>query len=308
MNVSIMKKHTNRILLVVLFVLLSAFVLTKVFRSPRLESNLDTNLLRIDTGKVATIRLYTADREERAITFKRNNNAWTIQQQDKNVGVQRYQVNSLLQTLSDIRPERMVSRKKEKWDDYQVGDSSAFRMVAYNGEMEELANWNIGKQSQGMTYLRPGSAHEVYAVEGSLRTRLHKGFDEWRDKSFLRIDKSFINNIAFRYPSDSSFVLEKKDRAWMIGNEKADSAKVEDYLYQMQSKDLTSFADGFSPSGEPDVTVMFMSDSALHAEVKGWKQPGGKWVLSSGLQEGIYFRDSTFMKDLFAGRKAFLGR
>lgn len=300
-----MKKQKNKILLIVFLVLASAFVITRAFRAPALESNLDHDLFRIDTSRVAALSFSRGGVEEETLTLTRNDSAWTVEQGNKRANVQHWQVNNVLQTLYTTQPERMVSRKEEKWDQYHVGDSAAIRLMAYDASGKVLGTWYIGKQSQGMTYLRAGDETEVYAVEGLLHARFDRDFDDWRDKSFLKIDRSFIDRIRFDYPADSGFVLGKKGGQWTIGNVKADSSRVDRYLFRIQSKDLSAFADDFSPAGEPDVTVEFSSKEIPHAFVKGWKQSANHWILSSALQPGVYFEDSTFADDLFVGRSYF---
>lgn len=295
-----MKQHTNRILLIVLLVLLSAFVATKVFRSPARQSNLNTGVFGVDTAKVNMIRVSRPGAKE--LTLKKNDSSWTIQEENKSSGVEAYELNTLLGTLSNIKPERMISRKKEKWDNYQVGDSSAIRMTAYAANMDEVASWYIGRQSGGMTYLRPADENEVYVVEGNLRTPFGKDFNDWRDKSFLRIDKAAIDKISFRYPADSGFVVVKSGDGWSLNNQKADSSKIESYLYKLQSKDLTHFADNFTPASNPDIIVEFESNSITHAVIKGWKQQDNEWILNSGLRKDVYFLDSSGT-DLFPGKR-----
>lgn len=300
-----MKKQTNKLLIIVLVVLLALFAVTKIFRAPALESNLDKDVFRIDTAAVAVIKFQ--DKGDSALTLKKSEGRWTVAQRSRSAAVEPYQVRSLLQTLSSVQPERMLSRKKAKWSNYQVGDSAAFRMTAYNDAMKEIADWRVGKESAGATYLRSEGDPEVYAVDGNLRSKFNKDFNAWRDKTFLRVKKNLIGKIEFRYPADSGFVLEKNAGAWMIGNQKADSLKVENYLGMLQSKDLTHFADDYTPSANPDVTLS-IDGTASHTEVKGWKDAGKKWIVSSTAQEGVYFSDSTFVDDLFIGKKALLGK
>ena len=301
-----MKQKTNTLLIILLVVLAAGFVLTKVFRSPGLESNLDRNVFRIDTSRVIAIRF--SGHNDSTLTLRKNNGRWMVEQQSRSAAADPYQVKTLLETLCNVQPERMVSRKKDKWPDYEVGDSSAFSMVAYTGNMEELANWRLGKQTGGTTYLRSADDPDVYAVNGALRTRLEKKFNEWRDKTFLRVKKDLVNKVIFNYPADSGFVLEKKSGAWMIGNQTADSLMVARYLGKLQSKDLTNFPDAYYPDGNPDITLRIEGTTMPETEVKAWKNAGRQWILASTAQPGVYFSDSTFTRDLFAGRKSLLKR
>ena len=301
-----MKQSTNKILLIVLVILLSAFVVTKVYRSPARESNLDADVFRIDTSRVEFIEVRQPRKSE--LTFRKGDSTWTIEQENKSASLSSFQLDELLKSMNNVRPERLVSRKKENWSEYQVGDSSAILLTAYTADMEKLASWCIGKQSAGNTYMRAEDEEEVYLVEGNIRTGVGKDFNEWRDKSFLRIDKSFIDRVSFQYPADSGFVIEKVGEAWMINDKKADSLKVQNYIGKLQSKNLNSFADDFSPSAQPDITVELSSNSVSHAVIKGWKTSQGKWILNSALQPRVYFEDSVFTNDLFIGKAELLAK
>lgn len=300
-----MKKQTNKRLVIVLILLVALFAATKIFRSPALESNLDKDVFHVDTAAVATIKFQHEG--DSALTLKKSQGRWTVAQKSRSAAAEAYQVRSLLQTLATLQPERMVSRKKEKWSNYQVGDSASFRLTAYNDAKKEIADWHVGKSSAGATYLRTEGDAEVYAVEGNLRSKFDKAFNAWRDKTFLHVNKNLIEKIDFRYPADSGFVLEKKAGAWMIDGRKADSVKVANYVARLQSKDLTHFADDFSETRDPDITLS-IEGSALQEVIKGWKGDGKNWVLSSTAQKDAYFSDSTFVRDLFVGKNALTGK
>lgn len=310
-------KISNKILIVALLVLAGVFVLAKIFRSPRLESNLDRTLAQADTSKISHITITQPGAEKTELRLKRNGNRWEVQYDQRTEPASPSAVREVLTSLAGMKAERMVSRKKEKWNTYQVGDSTGTHVVAYADKRSVADVW-IGKtgfnQSSGMyggngfTYVRPGDGDEVYTVDGFLSPAFSKTFDDWRDKSFLRLRKGDITRITFHYPTDSGFVAEKVDKTWMIGDQKADSVKMENYLNRILSKNLFSFADDFSPEANPDVTIVVERDQQQLAVVKAWKGTDENWVLTSTLQENVYFSSagSSIIKDLFASKKSLL--
>jgi hypothetical protein len=298
-----MKNTTNKILLIVLFILLSAFALTKIFRTPARESNLDTEVFKIDTAEIAAIK-FKSTGAATEMTLKENKDGWTIEQDKKTARASAMEVKNLLHTISTLRPERVVTRKAENWKNYAVHDSAALQLVAYNEKMDEIANWHIGKESAGSTFIRIGNDDEVYALEGSLRNPFEKKYDDWRDKTFLRVKKTSLNKITFSYPADSGFVLQKDGGVWQIGQSKADSLKVENYLRRLQSIDADSFAGDGPPSNDPLITLS-IEGSGDPIFVKAWKGSEKEYILESSLQKGVYFVDSTVSKDLLASKKTF---
>ncbi|HEX8038447.1 MAG TPA: DUF4340 domain-containing protein, partial [Chryseosolibacter sp.] len=222
-------KNNNKILVVILLVLAAAFVLTRVFRAPGLETNLDQDVFKVDTASVAAIKFRKPD-DENELTLTKNKTGWVVQQASRSAAVEPYQIRTLLQTLSNLRPERMVSRKKEKWIDYRVEDSTALLVTALNEGTEKIAQWAVGKENAGTTYVRPADETEVYSIAGNLRSRFDKTFNDWRDKTFLRVKRDLVGKITFRYPADSGFVLENNSGKWTVDKQQADSAKVAVYL------------------------------------------------------------------------------
>jgi Domain of unknown function (DUF4340) len=304
-----MKRLNTKILIIVLFALLAVFVLTKVFRSAGLESNLDTDLLKVDTARITEIKLYPVSNNQRKeVGLLKEGNRWRTVQDQKAARSNLYAVNDLLQTMAGLKCERIVSRKKEKWNAYNLGDTSGIQVQVFGGN-DKLADMWIGKESGGQTYVRKADGDEIYTVKGLVQATFNKTFDDLRDKSFLRIDKDQANKIVFNYPADSGFVVQKTGNMWMIENQLIDSAKMENYLNKLRSKNLSKFADDFSPGTNPDVTLTIENDSTQLAEVKAWKAPDNSWRLVSTLQKDTYFSNegSSLMDDLFKGKKYFSG-
>lgn len=302
-----MKRLNNKILALALLLLLSGFILVKMFRSPGLESNLDEDLLSIDTAAITTIRLYPVKAQRKEVNLVREGTRWKVRQDQKTADVATNALHNMLGSIRRIKAERIVSRKKEKWDAYQVGDTTGTHVLVLS-DNKTLADLWIGKthftQGGGSTYVRLGDEAEVYAVEGYLASSFDKTFNDWRDKTFLRAKKDSISKITFRYPADSSFVLEKKDYTWRVGNERADSVAVDKYLNNLISKDLFSFADQFTPAGEADVVLTIENAKTPGVTVKAWKNEDANWVLTSTLRPGVYFsgEGSSIVKDLFIGK------
>jgi hypothetical protein len=301
-----MKKWNNPALLVTFSGLVLIFVLTKVFRSPARESNLDTRVFKVDTARITAIKLYPQKDTLTEITLVRKGNRWQAVRKDVQADVPPSAIRNLLTTLKRMQPERVVTRKPEKWSDYQVNDSAATVVTVWQGG-QELLTLNVGKESGNVTYIRTGKGDEVYAADGYLQSVFNTTFNDWRSKSFIRFARSAIETIEFHYPADSSFTLERRNNAWMIGNEKADSASVEAYLARIHHKDLDTFIDRFSPSAEPVVTVTFKSKTAEEVTLKAWQPAFYQWVLHTTLQPDTYFlhTGATPVPEVFAGRKAF---
>jgi hypothetical protein len=309
-----MKHLNNKTLTIIFLVLVAVFVLTKIFRSPHLESNLKTHLFGVDTAAVTRMRIQPPKSDGPEITLTRKGSQWQLSQGQKSAEAAGAPVTEALMSLTDVRVQRMMSRKKSDWNTYKVGDTSGTHVTVYGGK-NLLADFWIGETGTGTgpyrqntSYIRQTGTPDVYeAATGYLSSYFDKGYDDWRDHSFLRINKNKITRINFQYPADSSFAAVKKDSIWLIGNQPADSAKMANYLNGLQSKNLYSFADGFLPTRDPDEVISIENNSSPLAVIKAWKKDKN-WILSSSLRRHIYFssKGSDVVSKLLVGKKALL--
>jgi hypothetical protein len=302
-----MKKFNNKILIIALLALAGIFVLSKIFRSPSLSSNMDTEIFRIDTAKIVEVRIKPSADSLSEIKLVKNKNQWVVTQQDIKATAQQSQLKNLLDAIAQLKPERIVTRKKEKWNTYHVGDSSTTTIFFSDGT-KDLLNLKVGKESNSGTYVRPNDEDEVYTISGSFKWHVDRKLNDWRDQSFLRLQKDLITKINFQYPADSSFVLEKKNNIWMIGNEKADSTKVENYLTQFTAKNHAEFEDQFKSQNTPELTVTFTTSANTSTVVKAWKNLTDQWILNSSVQPETNFLDASgsLVNEIYIRKKELL--
>jgi hypothetical protein len=307
-----MKKINNKTLIGILIGLAAIFALSRAFRSSRLQSNLRTELLSIDTASVTKVLLYPAAEKSKEIQMTREGKKWSAKLDSRSAVTEQGSVNNALSTFVKLKPLRLVTKKKEKWGEYSVADSGT-RVKVFKGE-EVVADVHVGRvgfnqSSDGQfspnsvfTYVRLTNENEVYAVEGFLESSFNRSYNDWRDKSFLRLKKDLITEVQFNYPADSGFVVTKKDRIWWIGNEQADSLKVNNFLSQLEFKNANAFADDFL-GGRADVVVQIKGASGSLATVEGWKR-ATDWALKSSWQPAIYFssENTGLVKTLFEAK------
>lgn len=303
-----MKLSNTHILAAVFFVLVAAFVLTRMFRAPARMSNIQTGVLKVDTAAVTEIRILRnseTDSTEKVLT--RTDGKWRVEQSGVNASADSYAVSSILRALNDLEYDRMVTRNKDKWEDYGVTDETGIN-VTVSGKSGTLSTFVVGAPRGGEAFLRSGDADEVYTVNATVHGAFSRDFNSLRDRTFLKVPKGLVSRLEFRYPADSGFVLERKDDRWMIDNARADSAKVESFLNALRSRSLSAFADDFVPSGDADLSLVVSGTAGDLETVRAWRQPDSTWRLASGVQRDVYFSDSgtRVIADLFRRRSYFL--
>lgn len=317
-----MKKLNNKILIGILAGLILVVAFAKLVRAPRLQRSLPEALVELDTANVEIVQLYPATERGTKLEFIRKDKRWRVVKGNQETTVEQGSVSTMLSYFVKLSPQKLITRKKDKWSQYAVGDS-ATRVVVLKGN-KTIADVRIGRTGfdqpsggqmnpYGMggfgssyTYVRTEGEDEVYTVEGFLESVFNRAFNDWRDKSFLRIKAEEVQRLRFNYP-DSGFVAEWKNGKWMIGQEAADSLKVKEYLTGLAFKNGQVFADEFQQTRDADYSLIIEGKNGALATVKAWQRPADV-VLSSSRQPDIYFSSAStdLLKSIFETRKNFL--
>lgn len=318
-----MKNLNNKILIGVLAGLILVVAFAKLIRAPRLQRSLPETLVQIDTASADVIYLYSLIEPGMKLEFVKKDKQWTVINGQQQATTEQGSVSNLLGYFARMTPQKLISKKKDKWMQYGVGDSST-RVVVMKGN-KTIADMRIGRTGfnqspanqnnpYGMggfgssyTCIRIEGEDEVYAVEGFLANIFNRPFNDWRDKSFLRIKAEEVERLRFNYP-DSGFVGERKNGKWMIGNKMADSVKIKEYLNALGFINAQEFADGFQPGRDADLSLVIEGKSGSLATVKSWKRDAD-FVLSTTRQPGIYFSSASsgLVNTMFVGRGYFGG-
>lgn len=300
-----MKLPDNKILILILLVLIAVFVVSRKFRSPSRESNLPDKIFDLDTALVTEIKLLRPSPKKTEFSLIRKDAGWMVKRNQHEATTDPTVVRNALISLMEVKPDRIISRKKEKWSDYQV-DSTGTQVVVH-ADGSALTNFWLGRSGSGTVYLRMDEENDVYVVSGALGSSLNKDFNDWRNRSFLQVKVDSISSIRFQYPADSSFSLSKRTNAWTIDDITIDSIRMQTFLNRFRSRNLNSFADDFVAS-KPDLTVTFSDQHEKAVEtIRAWMAGDDQWIVASTLQPNSYFSvNRSQLNEWFASRKYFL--
>jgi Domain of unknown function (DUF4340) len=306
-------KNANPWTLVAVFGgLVLLFVAVKLYRSPILESNLPPSLVEIDTAAITELVITPAKARSENVRIVKSE-GWKLVRDNRNLRLDQGAGPNALRMLMSAKPERMISKRKEKWDEFGVGDSTGTRVRIMAGTSSE-AELIIGRSGFGQsggqgygppyTYVRVADEPEVYAVSGFLDAQFNRVYDDWRDKSFLRLVRDSVNHITFRYPSDSSFVLDKRQGTWMLNDGPADSASVNSYLGSLGYRNVQAFASS-QPAGSAPIVITFEKSGKTQATVEAWPAEYGFVTRSSHQPETFFFADAVTARDILRSKKGF---
>lgn len=311
-----MKNANNWKLIAVLGGLIIVFLGVRFYRSPLRESNLPGQLVELDSAETTQILIRPARQIKSEIKLMKSGHQWQLTSSDGTKGrLESGAASVALGTLINLRPNQMVARRANRWNEFRVGDSTGTHVQVKAGDDVQADLW-IGRSAfasgqGGMfsggahTYVRRQGEREVYAVPGFLDGQFNRLFDDWRDKTFIRLKRDSIDRITFLYPADSSFVLERRN-GWHLGNILADSAAVANYLNLLEYKNVSTFAAG-PPTGEPPLRIVFERRAAPIVTLEAWPTANG-WTLGSSLQPETYFAAPTLSvhRDVWKGKRDFL--
>lgn len=311
-----MKKINPWRLAVILLGLVLVFIAVRKFRSPRLEGNLPATLAEIDTTEVSELIIMPAKSRNQPVRLTKSG-GWKLMKGEQALRLEQGAGTNVLRLLTSLKPERMVSKRQEKWDEFSVGDSSGTRVQVMAGS-SVLADLIIGRsgfsqtagQSYGgpaFTYIRVQGEPEVYAIGGFLDAQFNRAVDDWRDKSFMRIRKDSMTRIVFRYPADSSFVIDKFLGKWMNAGTPVDSTEVKTFLSGMEYRNATAFAES-APAGNPPITIVLEQAGKTLGTIEAWPTEANWTVRSSQQPETFFAFDPASRKDVFVSSKRFAAK
>ncbi len=249
------RKSNTGILLAVFIVLLAVVIFTQI-RKPKTERTIDKTVFTFDTAQIDKITIAVKDNKNDLELVKKDKK-WHVKQADKNYVADEQKIQHILSTLSMMEPKRLAAKSKDKWKEYKVTDSLGTLVEISSGK--ETNGLIIGKFSyqqpknqspyqrrqQGImnTYVRPIDKNDVYVVDGFLRMTFSPQISQYRDKTIIEGNKENWTKLAFSYPADSSFVLEKKNNAWMTNGNVIDSASVAKYMNTIARLSSSQFLD-----------------------------------------------------------------
>ncbi|MEZ4826833.1 MAG: DUF4340 domain-containing protein [Bacteroidia bacterium] len=303
------KRFSNRQLIIVFGSLLGLYLLSMV-AGGKTTRTFKKTISALDTTLVSEIRI-TPSGEITPVVLSKSEGEWMVRLSGNNEGrTGKNMVTNALRAIAFLDARQLVSRSKDKWNEYKV-DSSGTHIEVFSGEKKSL-DLILGryefKQTGMMSYIRENGESEVYLVDGFLESTFNRNSSEWRDKTILQGPQSAWMSVSFVYPADSSFQLVKgADNNWVMSDSSAvNTAAVTQWLGTASTLNGSVFADGYSVSGNP-LFQMIVQTTAGPVEIRAYEDATHTWVLTSTLNPGVFFADKAgeIVKKLFVGKNTF---
>ena len=288
----------NKTLGIVFGALLVIYLMTKFFGGPK-DRSFDPNILQLDTATVTKIQIHPSGGEP-SFSLDRSGGSWSLQREGETYDLAMGSVGTLLSNIQLIKAERVVSKNADRFSEYNVDDSTGTLLEIYSGgkKIKEMVagrfSFNQATRN-GISYVRLADDEAVYAVDGFLSMTLTQSFDNYRDKSMLKLNKADLTKVAFE-DGISNIEVRKEGNTWMRGQMVVDSTAMAGYLSNISSVSGSAFLDDESKIGQKIKEVTFEGNNMNGPvtitcyEAEGATQP---FVLNSSMNADAYFLSDT---------------
>jgi hypothetical protein len=306
--------------LIILFVILAIIVaVLKFLDYQKGDRTFRSDILKIDTSAVSAIHIFPKSANFKDVKFYRNGRIWTVMFNNKSWSCEPGIMKSVLSQIAEMKAERIATTEKSKWKELGVSQDEGLRVkIDVNNKAD--ADFVIGKISYSQSpnpYYQRGSMNtyirllnsgddKVYAVSGYLGMMLNRDVNSFRNGMISNINRDNIQKITFRYPGDSSFVMTKQGRSWMVDNLSADSAGAANYLNTVSQIMSNEFADDFDINHKSPVCSVMIESDKNTAEIKAFPADAEmKYVLTSSQNPDAKFRGdrNELFKRVFVGKQ-----
>jgi len=192
-------KFSNLLLLLLIIVLAVAayFALQGEKASTK---TFDAEFAPLDTAAVTDILLYNPANNFEELKFSRDGNLWLASQDEQGARpVLPGQVKGMLQQMSMLKADRVVSRNRDKWEEYKVGEKgtralfmsgSSVLLDLVIGKISIAAGKPVGNsgvpRQEPTSYVRLTDGDAIYSTPLFLEPNFNKSLQSLTDSTGLQ--------------------------------------------------------------------------------------------------------------------------
>jgi hypothetical protein len=318
-----MFKKLNAKILIIVILILGGLLLLSEFTGKK-DRSFASELIAVDTSQVTVLEI-DFPKESTSVLLQRNGTIWQVESDGKQYQADQQMIKRLLSAYVLMKPDRVAATNSEKWEAFEVGDSSAVAVTLKAGEKvlgkvyygklafsQPTGNQQMMRQQQPdvKTFVRVAGDDRVYAVEGFLKSSYQADINSYRNKQLLKLNQAEISSI--RFEGSRNFNLQKQENSWMLGDLEVDSAFMVTYLRTLSRQNSSNFVDQALVSSKPFTDKLTISGSNFKpVEVSAWAVSDTliRHVLHSSQNSDGYFEGAKndLYKKLFPSQEALLG-
>lgn len=309
-----LKKVSNLRLIVLFGIIVLIYAAIRYFRETGRSRTFRTEIVEIDTSRVT--KLTIEKKGSRFDVYRDDQKVWkvTLPQYNKSVEATESSVKNALSGLLSIEPSRVATKDPAKWAEYEV-DTSGTRILVYEGGKVTLdlviGKFGVVGRQQFYTCVRLSDENTVYTADNFMGISYFNDPESFRNTRFLSFTSAdSVKQITFRYPADSSFVLNMPDSVWYLGSIKADSASVAKFISDIRYVSSTNFVDDVEPVDliQPVYTATIDFSGLKTIKINAYSNPIYGLILHSDYNPANYFADDAIAKRIFKGEADFTNK
>lgn len=245
-----MKKHT--VMLLGLFLLLAIIAYAVLQRPGETSVTVGDKELLIDADSAA-INKYIINSQYGEIVLEKEGTKWYLTKPIRYPADER-KIATVISASTNMELKNVVSTNPKKQSVYQVDSNGTQVRIFENGN--QSIDMYVGKAASTPleTFVRRSGSDKVLLVKGALSYVMKAPLKDWRDKTILQIPQNELTRIEYQY-SNETFVLEKRDTLWFIGDLQANRDEVNSLLKSL-SDFTTDFFTDEKPKKMPEITCV----------------------------------------------------
>ncbi|MFP4469605.1 MAG: DUF4340 domain-containing protein [Bacteroidales bacterium] len=303
------KKLNTKTLVIILVILVAIYFLADYLGNR--ERSFRSTVVDVDTTRVTDIYIHMPKEAMDVHLNKTAPGEWQVSAGADAFAADQNVVKNILGQFAEMKPKRVAAVSSDRWEQYEVSDSTATRVVLKN-EDNELADLYIGKFSYSQSeqaqaqnpyqqqrgtmtsFVRLADEDKVFAVDGFLKMSYQKDINSYRNKSLVNVNKDDISRVVFDYPVQD-FTLSREQEKWMLDGMAADSAKMVKYLNTIARLNSSSFVDpSTSKTGDATHVVRIEGNNFSPVELKAFPTSDTliNYVVTSSKNPGAEFDGS----------------
>lgn len=200
----------------------------------------ESKLLVFEKDSLKTVFL-----EPAGIKFQKEGAEWRITEPIRSK-TENWVINALINTLSDAKKERTVTRSPESLADYGLAPAKYQIIIQHEDQADTVY---LGDKTPTGTYVfaRVNSDSTVYATQTALLTHAEKDLFDFRDKTVLDFETDDVERVTIKTPK-RKIALRKEGEKWYIFKGKgqkllADNFQVEQILNGIRNAKAKQFVE-----------------------------------------------------------------
>jgi hypothetical protein len=285
---------SNRVLGIVFIILVALFAANKLFKGNN-NTNFNKTFSTLEEQEITRIEVFNKSANPSYI-LHRDNDKWVGEEGGQTFKLNQDRIASFIGALSDIQIQRLATKSTEKWDSYEVGETSGNRIIVKK-ESKTLLDFVVGRFSfdqqtrSATSYVRKTGEEEVFAMDGFASMTLNQDFDGLRYNKLIDLESEKLQAIELRENETAITVKLEKDR-WVdfLGNP-LDSAKMVSYVAGLENLTSTSFTEN---GGTISVAIMkFMYSDGESKIIEVSKEDEGGFIINSAEESHTYFTSDS---------------